>query len=592
MHQFIVFSVIVLTLLLFIDGRIRYEFISISGLLLLAITGIISPEETFSGFGHPAVITVASVLVISAAIIKSGIIEDLVVFVNNKSKNVHLKLTGLMIATAFLSAFMNNVGALALILPVALRVAKDEKESPSKFLMPVAFASLLGGMTTIIGTPPNLIVSNYRTQNGGLPFNFFEFTPVGITMVIIGIGFTTLLGTKIIPQRKTRNEEGLFNIGEYLSEVVITNKSKVVGKRIRDFHELFKTEVQVLSIVRDKYKIIIPKANERLLIGDVLIVKTDDLPELINRTGLSLKGAKLDFLKSVPFLKSNEFSLIEVVLRDDSLLIGRTALEIKLRNRYNVNLIAVSRKGQLSIARLKSFRFKSGDILLLQAPRSILQDIYHKLSCLPLAERSVDIKVEVKKTKQYLPLALFTAGIFATTLGLLPVQIAFSTVAIMLVLFKTITPREFYESIEWSTILLLGTLLPLGSALQSSGASDTLASMLMRLSSFIPPTWMLVILMTITMIITNLISGTGTAVLMGPIALSLARSIGVSPDPYLVGVCIAASSAFLSPIGHQSNMLVMGPGGYKFTDYWKLGLPLSIMVLSIGAALILTIWKP
>lgn len=592
-HQVIVFAVIISTLVLFIDGRIRYEYVSIMSLLFLTITGVISPEETFSGFGHPAVITVASVFVISAALIKSGIVERLVILLNGKSPSLHFKIAGLMYITAFLSAFMNNVGALALILPVALRIAKDSKTSPSKFLMPVAFASLLGGMVTIIGTPPNLIISNYRVQFSGQSFNFFDFSPVGITVVIIGIGFTVLLGIKFIPERKSQREDELFNIGEYLSEVVVTETSKMAGKRIRDFYEIFKVEVGVLSINRNKYKIIIPKPNERLFPGDVLIIKTDslELKELINRTGLSLKGAKLDFLESMPNLKSDEFSLVEVVLRDDSLLIGRTALEVKLRNRYNVNLVAVSRKGELSIGRLKRFRFKAGDILLLQAPVSILQDIYNKLSCLPLAERSVKINVDKKGTSQFLPLGLFFIGIVFTTIGFIPVQIAFSAVAILLVTLKMITPREFYEAIEWPTILLLGTLLPLGSALQKSGAADTIAGLLTKLSFMFSPAWMIVILMLITMIITNLISSTATAILMGPVALSLASSLGFSPDPFLMGVCIAASSAFLTPIGHQSNMLVMGPGGYKFTDYWRLGLPLCIIVIVCGIPLILLLWR-
>ena len=591
-EQIVVFVVIGLILYLFIDGRIRYELVSILGVLVLSITGVIDPDEAFSGFGHPAVITVASVLVISAALIKSGIVERLVVLFDGKTESVRLKIMGLMVVTALLSAFMNNVGALALILPVALRTAKDNKLSPSKFLMPVAFASLLGGMVTLIGTPPNLIVSGYRYQVSGIPFDFFAFAPTGIVMVILGIIFTIFIGIKLIPHRKAKDKDGFFNIGEYLSEVVITDQSKMVGKRIRDFYELFELEVDVLSIGRGKSKIIVPKPNEKLMSGDILIIKMDSLglTDLINRTGMALRGAKLDFVESVPFLKSDEFSLVEVVLRDDSLLIGRTAVEVKMRNRFNVNLVAVSRRGTLSIGGLKSFRFKAGDILLLQAPVTLLQDIYHKLSCLPLAERSVNISIDAKKLKQYLPIGLFILGIILTTLGVMPVQIAFSAVAILLVITKSITLREFYEAIEWPTILLLGTLLPLGVALQKSGASDTIAAMLVKISTLVPMNWTLVILMIITMALTNLISSTATAVLMGPIAISLAEYMGVSPDPFLIGACIASSAAFLTPIGHQSNMLVMGPGGYKFTDYWRLGLPLSILIVVIGTPLILLLW--
>ncbi len=592
-QQVIVFSVIILTLIMFINGKIRYEFVSASGLLILTLTGILSAEEAVAGFSHPAVITVTSVLVISSAIIKSGMIERLVVLLNRKTNSTSVMIMGLMLVTAFLSAFMNNVGALALILPVALRIAKDSKVSPSSFLMPVAFASLLGGMVTLIGTPPNLIVSNFRYETLGTPFEFFDFAPIGTVLVLVGIGLTIFLGPKLIPIRKSKSDEGIFNIGEYLSEVVITENSPMVGKTIRDFYDIYKLEVEVLSIIRQKHNIIVPYANETLLAGDELIIKTDslELTDLIKRTGTALKGAKLDYLESVPLLKSDEFNLVEVVLRDDSLLIGRTAIEVKLRNRYNVNLVAVSRMGSISVERLKTFRFRAGDVLLLQAPVSILQDIYKKLSCLPLAERSVNLNTKASKKDQYLPLGLFLVAIVLTTIGILPVQVAFSAVAVILAMSKFITPREFYDAIEWPTVLLLATLLPFGNAFQKSGASDTIASLLMNLSNFLSPSLMIVVLMAITMIMTNLISNYATAVLMSPIAVSLAASMGVSPDPLLMGVCIACSSAFLTPIGHQSNMLVMGPGGYKYTDYFRLGLPLSILVIVISTPMILLLWK-
>ncbi|HZJ86406.1 MAG TPA: SLC13 family permease [Erysipelotrichaceae bacterium] len=592
MNQIIVFIVILAMLVLFIDGRIRYEFVSLSALLILTVFKIIDFESAFSGFSHPAVITVASVLVISASLVKSGVVERLVVLLNNKTQNLYFKLLALMLVTGVLSAFMNNVGALALILPIALRMAKDGDIPPSQLLMPVAFSSLMGGMITIIGTPPNLIVSNYRLQVSGMAFSFFEFAPIGLAIMTLGILFTVFLGGFLIPKRKTNMDDGIFNIGEYLSEVKVEKDSKVNGQRILDFKKIYKIDVEVLSILRDKRHIIIPKPHALLKEGDVLIIKTDSLHlnELINRTGLSLKGASLDFLESTPYLSSKDFELIEVVLRDDSLLIGRTAFEISLRNRFNVNLIAVSRQGSVSIERLKSFRFKSGDILLLQAPKSKLQDIFKALSCLPLAERKVQIKTKGSKSKEFLPLSFFLVAILLTTLGIMPVQVAFSSVAVLLVLTKQISAREFYDSIEWPTILLLGSLLPLGLALQNSGASDTLASLLANLSTYVSPVFMLVIVMIITIFFTNLISSTATAVLMGPVAISLAQTMSVNTDPFLIAVAIGATTAFITPIAHQSNMLVMGPGGYKFSDYWKLGLPLSIISIVVSVPIIIKIW--
>lgn len=591
-QQIIVFMVIGATLFLFIDGRIRYDFVAILGLIILTITGIIPPTDTFTGFGHPAVITVASVLVISSALIKTGVIDNLVVFLNKGDHGISFKIMSLMIVTAFLSAFMNNVGALALILPIALSVAKGSKLSPSKFLMPVAFASLLGGMVTSIGTPPNLIVSSYRAQGGMDGFAFFDFAPVGLTLVIVGILFITIFGWRLIPQRKSEHDKSLFNIEDYLSEVIVTENSKMVGKTLKDFSLVYKLEINVLSIIRNKQKIIAPDANEQLIAGDLLIIRalTSELADAVEKTGLKLKGAKLDVLDSKTLLKSDNVELVEVVLRDDSILIGRTAVETKLRNRYNINLVAVSRKGVSSFERLKSFRFRSGDILLIQVPSSIIQDIHTKLGCLPLAERKLGMNLNKSLKKQFVTLGLFVSAIVLTSLGYIPVQIAFSLTAVLLVIAKIVTPREFYEAIEWPTIIMLGSLLPLGGALQSSGASDTIANVLMNTSTILSPTLMVSLLMVLTMMLTNLISSSASAVLMAPIALSLAKFMAVSADPFLMGVSVAASSAFLTPIGHQSNMLVMGPGGYKFTDYWKLGLPLSILVITIGTPLILYIW--
>lgn len=587
--QMIVFIVILATFYLFVDGRVRYEFASLSGLMVLVVSGVIEPQDAFLGFSHPAVITVASVLVISSALVKSGVIEHLVVFLNKRSKNITSKLASLMVVTAVLSAFMNNVGALALIMPITIKVAKDNKMSPSVLLMPVAFASLLGGMMTEIGTPPNLIVSGYRMEDSGLAFRFFDFAPVGFTLVVIGILFTILIGWKLIPKRKSQAEKGLFNIDNYLSEVVVTKSSKMIGKTLREFFKTYKLEINVLSIVRDDRRIVAPKADEILLVGDVLIIKAvaSELSNLVNRTGLSLKGAKLDFAQS---LSSDNMALVEVVLREDSFLIGRTAFQLKLRNRFNVNLIAVSREGISSFSRLKSFMFKSGDILLMQVPVSILQDTYSKLRCLPLAERKIGIEGNKSRKEEILPLSIFAIFIILTTVGMLPVQIAFSLAAILLVLVKVITPREFYEAIEWPTILMLGSLLQLGSALQSSGGSDTIANALNKFSVVLSPHMMVVVVMFITIVLTNLISNSASAALMAPIAFSLAKYMGVSPDALLMSVSVASSAAFLTPIAHQSNMLVMGPGGYKFTDYWRLGLPLTILVLLVGTPMILYMW--
>lgn len=590
--QIIVFVVILATLFLFIYGKLRYDFVALLGLIVLTITGVISPETSFLGFSHPAIITVASILVISSTLIKTGVVDKIVRLINRGPDKVHIKIISLMIITALLSAFMNNVGALALIMPIALTIAKQNKISPSQLLMPVAFASLLGGMMTGIGTPPNLIISTYRIQEGYKAFPFFSFAPVGLSLTILGILFTTLIGWRLIPKRDSQNIQDIFNLEDYLSELVVDENCNINGMKLKDFYRDYKIDISVLSIIRDGYKIISPGGNQRLLRGDILIVKTltSELKDIVNKTCLKLKGDKKDKLILERDLKSDETALVEVVLREDSPLVGRTALETRLRNRYNANLVAVSRKGISSVDRLKHFKFNRGDVLLLQIPKSALQDTYSKMRCLPLAERGVDISVQTSARDQYITLGIFILSILAPTFGVFPVQISFSFAAVLLVILNVITVREFYEAIEWPTIVMLGSLFALGAGLQSSGASDTIAMGIMKMSGFLSPPLMVVFLMIITMSLTNLISSSATTILMGPIALSIASSMGVSQDPLLMAVGVAASSAFLTPIAHQSNLLVMGPAGYEFTDYWRLGLPLSLITLTIGTPLILWVW--
>lgn len=590
--QIIVFLIIISVLVLFIIGRIRYDFIALLGLLALTIFGVLDPGDTFEGFSHPAIITVAAVLVISAALVKTGVIDAIVHLLNRKTPSNRIIMAKLMLVTAILSGFMNNIGALALVLPVAIKISREKKFPPSQILMPLAFSALLGGMMTEIGTPPNLIVSSYRISTGAEGFSFFDFAPVGLTVSILGILFMATFGRKLIPNRESQGIEKSFNIGEYLSEVQVVKNSKLIGRTIIDINKVYNLEVEILSIIRSDQKIIAPSPLEVLSEDDILIIKTIPvgLADLIDKTGIKLKGARKHLELEESLIKSRDMDLVEVVLRDDSPLVGRTAFETKLRNRYSVNLVALSRKGVYSVERLKSLRFKAGDVLLIQAPTAVLKDIYNKMGCLPLAERGVEIVTDRAVWKMYFTIGVFLMSIILTTLGVFPVQVSFSLAAITLVLSKIITPREFYDAIEWPSIIMLGSLIPLGIALSQSGGADTIASFLFRVSGFIPPGFMVALMMVLTLGLANLISTSATAVLMGPIAISLSQVLGVSPDPYLMGVGIAASAAFLTPIGHQTNMLVMGPAGYKFTDYWKLGLPLSIILIVVATPLILFIW--
>lgn len=590
--QIVVLIVTALTLVLFVHGKLRYDFVALLAVLLLVVMQVIKPEDAFQGFSHPAVITVASVLVISSALIKTGAIDRIVTILNKGPKSIPFKILSLMTLTAALSAFMNNIGALALIVPIALKISKDNDIPASKLLMPVSFASLLGGMMTGIGTPPNLIISQFRMEVTGEAFSFFSFTPIGISITVVGILFTVLIGWRLIPIRKSSTLEERFNIEDYLFELVVTDACGEKGMRLKDFFDNYKVGINVVTIIRNERQIVSPGGSQQILPKDILIVKAmpSNLNDLIHKTCLELKGAEKDKLVSETLLRSDDIALVEVVLRNDSHLIGRTAVETKLRNRYNANLIAVSRRGVYTVDRLKNFKFNSGDILLLQAPRTSLQDMYTKMRALPLAEQKVDLKIEGSKFKQWLTIGLFAIAIILAAINLVPVQIAFAATALLLVVTQVVTPREFYDSIEWPTIIMIGSLFVLGYALESSGASATIATGISNLSNYVHPVVILTLLMVITVILTNIINNNAATILMAPIAISVASFIGLAAEPFLMAIAIGASTSFMTPIAHQSNTLVMGPGGYKFTDYWRLGLPLTIISIGVGIPLILLIW--
>lgn len=591
-QQTIVLIVVLLTLTMFLINKLRYDFVSLLMVISLVVFGIITPEDAFSGMGHPAIITVASILVISSALIKTGVVDKLVVLVNKGPKNVSYKVFILMFVTASLSAFMNNVGALALIVPIALKISRDNKISPSKLLMPVAFASLLGGMITKIGTPPNLIISDFRKQFSGEIFSFFDYAKTGLLIALVGIVFTSLIGWKLIPHRESDNVDDVFKIEDYLFELFVTDEASKNGVKIKDLIINYGINISIVSIERRGRQIVSPGGNRLIFPGDILIVKSmpDKIKDAVKKTFLELKVGDEEKLRRENLLKSDDIALVEVVLRNDSHLIGRTAVETKLRNRYKTNLVAVSRKGIYRVDRLKKFRFNSGDVLLLQAPKSNLNDMYAKMRCIPLSEEGVDLKVIDNKKEQIITTTIFFISVILAIFNILPVQISFLLAALSLIMFKVLSPREFYEAIEWPSLIMLGSLFALGQAMIDSGSSDTIANLLNNISNKYDLWVIVAIFMITTIILTNIINGNAAAVLMAPIALSVASVMQITADPFLIAIVIGASSSFITPIAHQSNILVMGPGGYHFKDYWKLGLPLSIFSVLVGVPLIMYFW--
>jgi len=585
--QYIVFAILLFALFMFIWGKWRYDIVALMALLLATIGGIVPTADAFTGFGHPAVITVAAVLVISRGLLNSGLIDAITNQLYKVGPNITLQITALTISVAAISAFMNNVGALAIMLPVALQMARKNGHPPSLFLIPIAFGSLLGGLTTMMGTPPNIIIALARAEYAGEPFRLFDFTPVGIVVALSGILFISLFGWRLLPKRKGQGSlDALFHIEDYTTEVKITKNSPIAGQRIASLARFQDIEINIIGIARGKQKIAYPSPEEILRESDILVIEadSDDLKAFVDQAQLELAGSK-ELEKDI--LGSQDMLIAEAVVRLDSALIGKTANSLNLRRKFGLNLLAVARKGTRINQRIATIRFKIGDVLLLSGPSESIHETISEMGCIPLAQRNLRIGQPRKIIKSC---SVFLAAVILAAFGWMAIQTAFVLAAVMMVLLNIISIREVYENVNWSVIILLGAMIPIGRALETTGAAETVVLLLLETTRGMSPIVPLTIIFIGTMLLTDIIHNAPAAILIAPIAIRTALTLNVSPDPFLMAVAAASSCAFLTPIGHQSNTLVMGPGGYKFGDYWRLGLPLEVIIMLVCIPMICIVW--
>ncbi|MDX1709594.1 MAG: SLC13 family permease [Rhodovibrionaceae bacterium] len=591
-EQTILFVILATSLGLFAWGRIRYDLVALIALLAAVLLDIVPRDEAFNGFGHPAVITVAAVLVISQAISKSDIVERIAQMLRRSASHPTTHILSLSGLAAVCSAFMNNVGALALILPIALHSARLSGRPASQILMPISFATLLGGLITLIGTPPNIIIASFRESETGQSFGLFDFAPVGLSVAVVGIAFMSLIGWRLLPQDRNTPKENdetrkLFKLEDYITEVTLPKVSPYVGRRLADLETLGQGDIAVVALVRRSDRMLAPSGYMRLQAGDVLILEADAsaLKRVVEAADLEMVGsAEL----SEENLRSERVGLMEVVVAPGSRLEGRTARSMRMHTRYGLNLLGVARQGEPITERLGQVRFLPGDVLLLQGERESLPETCSALGCLPLAER--ELPETGRRGGASMSLFVFAAAILMVVAGIMPPHVAFVGAGLILVLAGEISPREIYESIDFSVIVLLGAMIPVGMALETTGGSEVLTAPILAVSEHVPMWGVLGIMMMVTMLLSDVMNNAATAVLMAPIAMGLAEGLGASQDPFLMGVAVGASSTFLTPIGHQSNLLVMGPGGYRFQDYWRMGLPLDIIILLIAVPMITFVW--
>jgi len=586
--QIIIFVLLFCVFVLLVWGRWRYDLVAFSALAVAVIAGVVPVEEAFSGFGHPATVIIAMVLIVSRGLSNSGAVELIARFVVDGSRKIGTHISIMAGVSALLSAFMNNVAALALLMPVDLQAAAKAKRSPSLTLMPLSFATILGGMITLIGTPPNIVIAAFRQDALGEPFGMFDFAPVGTACAIIGVLFVATLGWRLIPTaRKEHNSpKELFELNDYIAEVKVTEDSSAIGKKVRELDDMAEeNEVEIVGLIRRGQRL--PGFARRVVIAkdDLLVLKAqpDNLDTVVGVLGLKLGASTQDKDK----LTGEDLTMVEVVATESSRIAGRSALALRLLYNHGVTLLGVSRRGRQFTERVRKLTIQPGDVLLLLGPSEQMQETVTWLGCLPLAERGLQV---IQRGKAGLAIGIFGTAIVLASLGVVYLSIALACAAALMTLLNIVPIRQLYESVEWSVIVLLGSMIPIGVALEQSGGTALIAGGIVNVSSGLAPAFVLMILMVITMCLSDVMNNTATAVIAAPIAVDIAQRLNVNPDPFLMAVAVAASCAFLTPIGHKNNTLIMGPGGYRFGDYWRMGLPLEILIILVATPMILWVW--
>ena len=579
LDQGLAFGLIACTIGCFLWGRLPYDLVAIAALLVGVVIGIIPASHAFEGFSDEVVIIIAAALVVSAAIARSGIVEAAMRPITPKLRTTAIQVPVLVGAVLALSTVTKNVGALAIFMPAALQIARRTKTSPSSLLMPMAFASMIGGLVTLVGTSPNILIAKVRADTLGKPFGLFDYTPVGLSISLVGFVFLTF-GWRLLPRGRqaAASMEDAFTLEDYTAEARVTAASQVAGRTVADLEAMAEGDVQVALIVRERFRRYPPRLDWRLREEDVLLLRGEpgSLERLVARARLALAGGG-----------GGEANVVEGVVTADSPLAGQTLVHARLEERFAISVLAVSRSGHRIAQRLAAVRLRAGDVVVLRSGSPRLPEIMGELRVLPLAERSIALG---RNDRSFVPALVLAAAMALVALHALPVSVAFFGAAVALLLLRVMTMHEAYESVEWPVLILLGALIPISHAVRDTGGTNLIAGWMVHAVQGWPGMGALALVLVLTMIMTPFLHNAPAVLIMGPIAATLAAKLGLNPDPFLMAVALGAGCDFLTPIGHQCNTLVLGPGGYRFGDYARLGAPLSLIVVLAGLPLIAFFW--
>ncbi len=586
--QIIISAVLGIALLLFAWGRWRYDLVAMFCLLVSVLLGVVPEKEAFSGFGHPAVVTVAAVLIISQGLQNAGVVALISEQIRRFSLGPFGLLASLTIVVTVLSAFMNNVGALALMLPITMVAAREYDIPPARLLMPLAFGSILGGLTTLIGTPPNIIISAYRAEVTGSPYAMFDFAPVGIPVALLGVLFIVLIGWRLLPRARMLKNASLklFELNTYLTEIQVGERCDCIGKRLSEL-PMFATEMlELVGVAKPMGYARNVSDSYVVREGDIFIIRADptELKPLLDNHHFELLNSATHIYEEPD---KHSVILMEGVIAQDSPLVGRDIRYLRRLSGRSVALVGLARKGMRVVRRLRRIVFITGDVLLLQGHEETIDQQFTRLGLLPLAQRPLELD---RSRKVGIALSVFIAAIVLAITNLVALPVAFILAVMVYVLSGIIRVREIYEQIDWAVIILLAAMIPVGHALETTETTQWLANSMLAWLGTDSPLLVLTLILIITMLLSSVVNNAATALVMAPIGAAAAETMKVSIDPFLMVIAVGASCAFLTPVGHQSNTLVMGPGGYQFGDYWRMGLPLEMIIIVLTIPLVIWIW--
>ena len=583
MEMTLTLTILAVAIILFATEWIRMDLVSLMVLLAVVLTGLVSVEQAFAGFSNPAVVTVAAVFVLSAGISSTGAVNKLgEQLIEWTGDNPALLTASIMATVALFSAFINNIGATAMLMPIVVMVAQKLKQPPSKLLIPLAFGSLLGGVCTLIGTPPNILINSLMQQYTGESFSMFSFTPVGLVLLVFGILYMTLVGRHLLPTRKSGTLTEAYQVKEYVTEVEILEGSPLHGQTIADSYLERQFNLTVRALLRNREKIPQPRRNRKLYAGDILFLEgdPDDVLKLQKKKGLAIVPERDN---PIPSIDEQEIVVVEASLTPTSEMVGKTLRQVRFAESYGLTVLGIWRSGAPVVRRVDHVTLRFGDVLLLQGAEQRVRHLGQEHGFLLLGGIA---PTPFRPGKAPIAIMTMICVILLSSTGMLPIMVAATLGALIMVLTACLTAKEAYASIDWPILILIAGTLPLGHAMENSGAALMLADQIIGGFGDHGPWLVLGAVFFITFCLTEVMSHAAAAVLVAPIAYNVATELAVSPRPFFMAVAIAASMCFMTPISHQSNAIVMGPGGYRFIDYIKVGTPLNLTIWILATLLI------